>query len=410
MTNAALAQNAPFKTHERSERPRLDKTRVRRETARASDPKTKDELLLLAVNRFCDHETYDRLSISQFQEAFYLLISSVSFSTRQIVARLLAGSDMTPRQVALYFALEDVAIAKPVLLSCSALNQLDFLQISEMKGLSHSRILAKRADIGPSYIQYLHKFDDDAIREALRDNAAVNQAPKTRSADALFTKIASQPVEVTVQTQHEETKQQKIAATESAQDMLLHAAARGKRLDTQTDISANPARVSSNAVDANTETEDHSEVKAHVGDRLERAASLGSDQAFAILLAKALKISLNTCFDVLEDETGDTLCVAMKSLDLDPAQANRILMLLMPSIGLSVQNSMRSVRFYSQLKNASCVTAVEQWKEEATSSAEPKAQNHQPYLANDDRRDTRSLNVETTTKLFGADSKWRRSA
>ena len=112
---------------------------------------------------------------------------------------------------------------------------------------------------------------------------------------------------------------------------------------------------------------------------LEKIAAAKSRQGLATLMAKASGFSLDTAFQVLEDTSGDAFAVFMKAHDIEPATANRILMLTFPSIGLSTQNAMRAVRFYKTLEIESCLEAVEQWPKD-----EPKKTTHRPYVEDAD--------------------------
>lgn len=373
--------------------------------------KSRNDLLILATNRYCDSDAHDRLSMEQFKEAFYLLIEETDFPTRQIVARNLAHCPATPRPVVLYFALETIEIARAMLANSSVIGQLDMLRVIEMKGVSHARIVAGRPDIGPSVVKRLRELGDEEVNRVLDNNRALVHNTAPPAADELFRQILARHGETanslhetrdekavsaapgsselstqsfertqTAQAPSVETPEtfgeQSTAAEEkmptSAEQSLLTAAARGGRLgDIRTEIKPLPA------------------THFDFGDAFEKLARTRSHQAMAALMQKRFGVSFDTAYQVLEDKSGDTLAVLLRAAEVEAAQANRIQLLTHPAIGLSVHNAMRAVRFYEKLKTESCLTAVDQWPKDQSSSAV-----HQPYL--EEGRSTPRKEVATT--------------
>ncbi len=304
----------------------------------------------MACDRFCDINNEDPLTASQFSEAFYLLIDDVSSQTKTAAARAIANTPHTPRAIALYFAMESIDIAAPVLARSATLGQLDLLRIVEAKGSEHAEVISERDDLGRTLISRLYSLQDEALDAKLEVNESVATNYEAKSANALFATIHGQ-LELSVKTEtasDEETSGQTVS--KSATHKLLQAAARGKRLDVAADQSE----------DAIVEIGDQ-----NFGDSVERAARLGSRQSVGVLLTKFMNLDLNTAFQVLEDKSGDTLAVALKSQNVSPEQSNRILMLTFPQIGLSVHNAQRSMNFYNQITMAACENAVAQWPKAA---------------------------------------------
>ena len=333
--------------------------------------KTRDDLLLLATNRFCDADSYTRLAADQFKEAFYLLVGDVSHGTKQIMARTVSRCAATPRPIALYLSLEPLTISAPILEYSSALGQLHLLQIIQMKGAEYAAVIAKRPDIGPSVIKRLRDFSESQVQENLNNNGALIDNETSRSAEMMFRQIKLTKIEAPIVKTAiaEDLPAQKPAVEQlSIEKRLLSAAARGGRLTTQPD-SPKPQKST---------TLDFAEV-------FEKAARSRSHQALAALIQKRFNVSLDTAFQVLADNTGDTLAVVMKAAELDDSTANRIQLLIHPNIGLSVQNAMRSIRFYAKLKTETCLIAINQWP---TDNLDTSAAVHQPQLQ--DGRDNRT--------------------
>ena len=347
--------------------------------------KSRTDLLLLATNLFCASNSHDRHSVEQYKEAFYLLISDAEFSTKQIAARTLSNCEAAPRSVVLYFALEQIEIAHPILARSPVIGQLDMLRVIEMKGLEHSSIIATRPDIGPSVVKKLRDIEDSKISDVLANNHALVDNAAAPSADELFSNILSRRADERSQSTSSisETQKQSDAlsisneketsksssseqpstaaeaeAKKTPEQALIAAAARGGRLN---GVSETP-----NSIPA---------LDFDFGEAMERASKTHSHQAMAALMQKKFAVSFDTAHQVLGDKSGDTLAVMLRAANVDAAQANRIQLLTHPTIGLSVHNAMRAVRFYERLQIESCQTAVDQWPK-ATDNL-PK---HQPYL------------------------------
>ena len=351
-----------------------------RRPLRISEHQTKDDMLILATNRFCDIDTHSRLTLEQYSEAFNLLIGQVSKATRQIIARRLAHSSFTPRSVALYLALEPISVAMPIVAHCPILGQLDLLRIIDRMGLDHARAAASRLDIGPSLVKALRSLDDEDVMIALEDNDALLGNMEERDVDTLFEEIETRELEVSIKqatadeqetadtAMVEETQAAEAelpaavlpaastAPLNEAERALLAAAGRGNRTDLPP-----MARPMEHAFD--------------FGDAFEKVARAHSHQGMAVLMQKRFNLSLDTAQKVLQDKSGDTLAVLLSAADVPAAQANRIQLLTHPTVGLSSHNALRAVRFYAQLNSDSSRAAVDKWPK----AKDPKI-NHQPQL------------------------------
>lgn len=325
-----------------------------------SQHKTHDELLLLATGRFCGLDNHNRLTIEQYKEAFYLLIGTVSVATKQKVAGTLAQNASTPRTIALFFAMEDISIAAPFIKRSDVLNQLDMIHVVSAAGLEHAKLLAAREKLGPSIKNHLRSLKDPQIDQLLDKTQAISRSKSEQSSVSLFDEIEkTKDVEpdVALATVADANQPFLNDATKS----LVAAAARGGRTSVSDQEDSNDwrAKVPTN----------------EIGHALEKAACHGGHQAIGTLLTKYLGIDFPTAQQVLDDKSGDTLSVAMMSCGLDTAQANRILMLAFPEIGLSVHNAKRAVRYYAALTQVACQEAIAQWPK-----IQPSKAQHLPYM------------------------------
>ena len=146
----------------------------------------RDELLIMATERFCGTENHDRLSVDQYKEAFRALSGTASSETLELLSKILSQTPYTPREVCLYLALEDMAIARHVLRHAMQLGQLDMVQIIGKCGIPYAREIATRPDLGPSLVKHLHLLDDTIIDENIAANPALARqkidAPSTAPA------------------------------------------------------------------------------------------------------------------------------------------------------------------------------------------------------------------------------------
>lgn len=308
---------------------------------------------MMACDRFCDPNSEKQLTVSQFKEAFLQLIDEVSLETKQAVARAIAHTPHTPRLIVLYFAMEPVSISAPILVHSPILGQLDLLRIVESKKGEHAELISERTDLGRTVIERLYALKDASLDTKLTENATIATNHENKSAEKMFASIHGQldMSAVIKKTEHAPVAEQTIS--KSASHSLLEAAARGKRLDTETTDgfeASKPDKVAKNQ---------------DIGEALEHAARLGSRHSVGVLLTKYLGLELNTAFQVLEDKSGDTLTVALKSQHVSAEQCNRIIMLTFPQVGLSVQNAKRSMNFYSSVSQAACEQAVSQWPKQS---------------------------------------------
>ncbi|EFL88946.1 hypothetical protein R2A130_1431 [Ahrensia sp. R2A130] len=355
-----------------------------------SQPQSHDELLMLATNRFCDTNSGDRLSHNQYIEAFGLLIGSVTQPTRQMVARLLAFCPFAPRELVLKFAYDTLDVALPMLRNSQSLSQLDLLTLINTEGSNHCAAIAMRPDLGATVVGALRALNDETVNQYLKANQAFPILATRSSIDAVAsssaislqdqqistTQMNTSTIAAALEVVQEETSAEAISLFEvaeahievsqqsSAQQDLLQAAARGGRLD----IAPPPLAPA-------IETPDWD-----FGEAMEKASRTSNRQAICTIMMKRYGIDLTSAHQVMEDDSGDTLAVTLKAAKVEKGQANRIQILAHPTIGLSVQNAMRAVRFYATLTPESCLEAIEQWpKAELATSTD-----HMPATADTD--------------------------
>ena len=391
-----------------------------RRPMRVTDHQTKDDMLILATNRFCDLDTHSRLTMEQYSEAFNLLIGQVSKATRQIVARRLAHSSFTPRSVALYLSMEPISVAMPIVAHSEVLGQLDLLRIIDRMGLDHARAAASRLDIGPSLVKALKELDDDEVMIALEDNDALLGNLEERNVDAMFAKIESTETEISLALADERIQELVSDEAETHEDDAYEASHLELEDEGRLEIASYGESVAAPAVETTVLSEQQTENLTEAapkslpqattaplndaerallaaagrgnradlpamaqpmendfnfGDAFEKVARAHSHQGMAVLMQKRFNLALETAQLVLQDRSGDTLAVLLSAAEVPAAQANRIQLLTHPTVGLSSHNALRAVRFYAQLDSQSSRDAVAKWPK----AKDPKIK-HQPQL------------------------------
>ena len=295
--------------------------------------------------------------MSQYKEAFYLSIPHVGANTAQIVARSLSNCMETPRQIAMYFALEPIGIAAPFLIHGYQLGQLDLLQIIEKAGLSHARIIATRPDIGPSVVNRLRSLNDRLVNDHLASNQALLKPIRQSKYEALFDAVAKSKATDT--------------GTAKPIDNDVEAAPRGINKTSARLLKAagqalaeeplgSPDRQVALQETAASEAPQRGKM-LNIVEAIEKVARSKQRQAMSVLMQKHLNLSASAIEQLFEDRSGDAFCVLLKSLGADSGTVVRILMLTYPSIGLSVQNAMRTIRLFEKLDVQSCKDAVAKW-------------------------------------------------
>lgn len=366
--------------------------------ADAADPAVEcehDRLLLLATDRFCRESDHDRLTLGQYREAFRALAAHVNDGTLRKAAAKLALNPFAERETILYLAMENAKVAAPVLRASQKLTQLDMIQIIERAGVEHAREIATRPDIGPSVIKRLKRLRDPLVNRACEENPALVTNKSARAAETLFNQIKNLA----------EARERELSRMEEARMAADRAVLSPPPIMSETDGLSGEARLLK-AVERQNSSKPRSQPAApqhptdllsdsEFGRGLEKAAVARSRQSMALLLVKKFGVSNEAAQAVFDDKTGDALCVAMSAANVSAERANRILLLTFPTIGLSVQNAMRSVRFFDKLNARSSRAAVDQWPREEPALRKATKTVHQPYLEDDAtlRSPHRPLNV-----------------
>jgi Uncharacterised protein conserved in bacteria (DUF2336) len=121
--------------------------------------------------------------------------------------------------------------------------------------------------------------------------------------------------------------------------------------------------------------------------RLENAALRHNTGEFSRILERVLGVPRALADRIARDYSGEPIVVAAKALGMKAAVLHRILLVLNPVVGQSVERVFELARLYDELPPAAADRMVAIWRH---SGGRPQAA-HEPLLWDDERRDARSL-------------------
>lgn len=351
----------------------------------------RSDIMLAATDTFCNLSRPDKLQVDQFRELFYSLISETDESAKRLIASALSKHYYAPRQILLYLALEEAAIAAPVLAYSKSLGQFDLLQIIDKTSNLHHRVIANRDDLGKTVIGKLVELDDYLVIRRLEDNSAVEStylvsskssvedvmdipattaASKTQSIakaleemDAILkgskvreplsldtSKIDPEQTEIAPSGELSGAKNNKIKL---AMDELVSLANRGGRLGSVEDLLSDlPAK------------QDIS-----FSEKLLAATIRKNRQEQTATIQRELNLSVASVHSVFQDRSGDTMSVCLKAANVDAKTALQIITLSILNVGLSTHNTQRISKIYPALNQQACMDTVKTWS--SSSASEP---------------------------------------
>jgi hypothetical protein len=118
-------------------------------------------------------------------------------------------------------------------------------------------------------------------------------------------------------------------------------------------------------------------------DRLEAAALQRSPQDFRQELQHGLGLSATLASRIADDDGGEPILVIARALAMPPAVLVRILLLLNPAIGESVERVFALTRLYDEVATEAALRIVASWR---GAQARTAAKRFQPLHASDDER------------------------
>ena len=388
----------------------------------------RSDIMLAATDTFCNHSRPEKAQADQFRELFYSLISETDEAAKRLIASALSKHYYTPRQILLYLALEEAAIAAPILAYSKALGQFDLLQIIDKTSNLHHRVIANRDDLGKTVVSKLIELDDYLVIRRLEDNPSVNTTNQASSKSSLEEIMELPEIETTdrkqdiasaldemnaiiklgrknanktltpVEAEIALSDKGKTTASKPesnkiklAMDELISLANRGRRLgsveDLLSDLPGNEKIVFS--------------------DRLLHATIQKSRQDQIKAIQQEFDLSAESAGSMFEDRSGDTMSVCLKAANVETKIALQIISHSILNVGLSSHNTQRISKIYPALNQEACMETVKTWS--TTNKQQPSA--YAPVTSDVDLDDPRgnenkppvrnTMPSAGTHKLFG---------
>jgi hypothetical protein len=129
---------------------------------------------------------------------------------------------------------------------------------------------------------------------------------------------------------------------------------------------------------------------------LEMAAFAEDLDNFTLELGEALILPSRIAADVVNDPGGEPLACAMRSLDVSSAAFQRILMVLNPEAGSSVNYVYRLSRLYDRLSERSALVMLAAWRGSTMAVARAR---YRSSLYDDERHRVRAASSQTRPAL-----------
>ena len=180
---------------------------------------SRSHLIELAQN-FASLDRPTAAEINQFRDMFYILILKTTPAERMEISHILSRGHYTPRPVALYFGMEGIEIAAPMLLFSPVLNAIDLMQIVKKATSQHAKHVLQRNGLDISVVDALIKADKGfgELKALIRRNSDLKDREDVRT-------LLDSP---TLPANGEEISAEKVPAPESKNNKVSQATGHGR--------------------------------------------------------------------------------------------------------------------------------------------------------------------------------------
>ena len=337
----------------------------------AADPRVrrKTRILIDATRHFCELPRARYGDVEQYKELFYQLIGSMPPADRRIISAMLARNAYTPRQVALYLALDKVEIAAPFLLFSPVLSKRDLEKIVQKRGSEHAEVISRRQQDTKAFFEQSN-FAELAKQEKTPDPLlAIRRAPEetvtSKSIAAAARSASVSPVQMPEKAPSDIDTGKDLAGapaktrTTTAEVMALAGA--GGRLGRNRVASTEPASVITPAKKPETveapvliaedATGECSPARVH---ELHVFARRNDIAGFASAVEKSGGPEADITTKLLQANSGDEILYLLCALGVPFPQNRQIAMLLIPRYGRSTENYCNMARTLDELDQGIC--------------------------------------------------------
>ena len=310
------------------------------ELSRRDGVEIRPTLLRVLVDLYIQLPMHTASEASRFTELVCRLLEHADQRTRIAIATRLASYSGTPSAVALRLAREEMAVAEPLLRLSKALGAAELHTILELKSVPHAIAIAARADLPQSVAARIASF-------VPATSAQMDPAP-------------DQPIGG------------RFLEAEQAERLQILAA-----LDRLGPLESREWRTS---------------IPAAILDRLEQAVMRREPLEFARILEHSLDVPPPIAERIVSDPSGEPVLILLRALSAPVETVSRILLLLNPDIGQSVQRVFALTKLYATIAEPVAQYLAQAWRAQPRRHAQ-----HQPQVALDasDRRDARAVHMQS---------------
>ncbi|MBL8568759.1 MAG: hypothetical protein JNK84_06700 [Phreatobacter sp.] len=323
--------------------PRLPQVQRLIGLSRSNGVDVRPTLLRVVVDQFVAEPHHGAAEVTRFGELVLHLLDRADESERAIVAAKLAPHPQTPTALARRLAADVPAVACPVLAQSPALSDDDQFLAVRSGDAEKAAAVASRADLGLAALVALEDFDDASVAAALAARVPVQPIAMRRT-------IGDGPRDLG----------SAFLGGTAAQRETLIAELVLRPLSIAAETPSDPKRA------------------------VELSALSRRTGALAAALVNVLGLAPDTAGRIAGDESGETLIVVARALDLGREAAARILLFAHEAVGTSVARVYDLTALYDALPRPAALTILQSWQ--AASEALPapvRTARHASVLAQD---------------------------
>lgn len=129
--------------------------------------------LARAVGHFFQEQELNQTEQRIASDIMLNLLRQAEVDLRQALAERLASHMTAPHELIVFLANDEISVAEPILLHSPLLSDIDLMYIVAIKGKTHARTVAERADLSPMVANKLIDTRDPAVIRTLVDNQRV---------------------------------------------------------------------------------------------------------------------------------------------------------------------------------------------------------------------------------------------
>lgn len=307
--------------------------------------------LINAAEEFARNHRPTLDDMKKFKELFYTLIFQADAAVKKKLSTTLSRSHYTPRTIALFFAMDDIETAAPMLLFSPVLTTVDLNTLVEKNQAAHLAVIARRSDLQAATVKKLlsvkGRYQD--IHLLLRKNTSL--ADDREIQDLLLLPVSSFPShEITDEKEQVVTETvatiappETVEPTQSATEKLLELANAGRRLSAQ-----------HNQINGI-----YSETTEQFEKQLLDCARNSNKQAIAHAIEERFSLSSKKTSDIIQEQDAGMLACLLCAIGISKMTASQLLLLLNNQVGRNISVFREVMKEFDQLHRSQCEALFE---------------------------------------------------